>query len=324
MGIKIARLCLLALFAAAMSVNATIPIDDSYTISSRFARYKQDDPALTLPTIRFVEGQQVLFNQRYLLDGKRELHADVFLPVAQAEVMSPVILLIHGGGWRSGDKSHFYALANRLAQQGIGVVLPEYRLSAEASYPVGLQDLSRAITWVKANAAAWGVDPQRLSLGGGSSGGQMAALLGTTGSSKLFATNLNDDVRVNAVIDLDGVLDFTSPLALKNENKKGSQSAAALWLGGDYDTKPEIWWEASALSHIDKHFPPLLVISSGQMRFTAGKEAVKKALEAQDVVYQEFVFSQVCHTFWLFEPYLSQVEALMVPFIHRAPALSEK
>ncbi len=281
-------------------------VDDSYTIAQRYADYEGRYPGLALPDMTFQAGQQVLFDRRYKTDGGRDLHIDVFLPPAGAS-RHQGLLLVHGGAWRSGSKSHFYALANRLAQRGYTVFLPEYRLAPEAPYPAGLIDVNDAILWAKAHAAEFGLNPQKLALGGASSGGQMASLLAYTAAMPLYKSHPGDDTRVNALVDIDGVLDFTTPMALHYEDAAGLQSPAAKWLGGSMETAPKLWHEASAAAHVSADAPPTLVISSGLVRFTAGKEEVEPALRGFGIPYQFFTLENAPHDVWLFEPYLDPI-----------------
>ena len=302
--------------AGSMPVSAKdYPVDDSYSISQRFYAYRDEHPELKEPVLSFTEGQQVLFDRRYKVADDRELHLDVFLPSAD-KANDQAIMFIHGGGWRSGNKSHFYPLANLLAQQGYVVITPEYRLSMEAQYPAGLEDINDALAFAKEHAAAWGFNPTRIALGGGSSGGHMAGLIGNTANTTLFkGEHSADAVRVNAVVDLDGVLDFTHPLALASENKRKDKSAAGMWFGGAYETLPERWAEASTAKHIDAHSPPMLIISSGQMRFTAGKDEVLSKLSSHGIVSKYYQYDNNIHTFWLFEPYLTETAERIHTFL---------
>ena len=143
-------------------------------------------------------------------------------------------MLVHGGGY-SRRETEFYAMANLLAQRGYAVFLPEYRRSPEAPYPAGLIDVNDALAWVKAQAGTYGVDRDHIALGGGSSGGQMAALLAYTSNTSLFKTHANDDTRVNALFDLDGVLNFTSAGAPVRE-RRGRRFAGCVVAGGRRST----------------------------------------------------------------------------------------
>jgi len=300
------------------SAGELLKVDDSYTVSQRYERNKDLFPALERPVVQFREGQRVHFDRRYKQQNGRELHIDVFLPAAAEEASRRAVMLIHGGGWRSGNKSHLYPLANLLAQAGYVVLLPEYRLSTEARYPAGLVDLNDAIVWAKAHADEFAFSPRQLALGGASSGGQMAALLAYTSNRPWFKSEADQDTSVMALIDLDGVLDFTTPLAIRYENRLKNQSAAGLWFGGAMETTPEKWQQASAARHVHAQAPATLIISSGQPRFTAGREQVMRELETFGIANDYVEYDGILHTFWLFEPYVRDVAARIDGFLRKA------
>jgi pectinesterase len=292
--------------AAAAGPRELRPVDDSYTVSQRYYAYKEQYPQIRWPTLEFKSGQKILFDRLYKKFGDRELHVDVFLPEV-AHATHRAIVLVHGGGWRSGNKSNFYAMANLLAQRGYAVFLPEFRLSAEAPYPAGLVDINDAIVWAKAQAEAFSVDPKQIALGGESTGGHMAALLAYTADRDLYKTHATDDTRVSALVDLDGILDLTAPLGLKYENAAGSTSPAALWLGGSMEQAAGKWREASAAKYVGPKSPPTLIIASGEPRFTAGRDEVLPALRSHGIRCQYAAFDGTPHAFWLFDPYVGQV-----------------
>ena len=295
---------LLALIMLASPVRAAppIPVDDSYTVSRRLAAYQAQYPMLRLPEPTFHHGERLLTDRLYRRIGERELHLDVVLP-APRKANRRAVMLVHGGGWRSGTKAEFLPLAVLLAHRGYAVFLPEYRLSPEAKYPAGLEDVSAALAWIRSQSAAFGFDPAQLSVGGGSSGGQLAALLAYSSPEP-----------PSALIDLDGVLDFTDPLALQYENS-GATSSAALWLGGTMETAPDLWRAASPANHVGATAPPTLLISSGQPRYTAGRETVLAALSRYGVRNRLVIMDKVPHTFWLFEPWVSQTASEIDRFL---------
>jgi pectinesterase len=295
-------------------------VDDSYTVSQRYYAYREQYPQLQLqwPTLHFQPGQAVLFDRLYRKEGERELHVDAFLP-DPAHATHQAIVLVHGGGWRSGNKSNFYAMANLLSQRGYAVFLPEFRLSLEAPYPAGLVDISDAILWVKGQAAAFGIDPAKVAIGGESSGGHMAALLAYTADRDLYKSHAADDTRVNALVDLDGVLDLAAPLALKYENAAGSQSPAALWLGGSMEQAADRWREASPARHAGVNSPPTLVVTSGEPRFTAGIADVQAVLRRHGTRFEVAAFEGTPHAFWLFDPYVGQIAERIDAFLKELP-----
>lgn len=291
----------------------TFEVDDSYTINQRYLKNHKKYPQLQRPTLSFSTEILVDFNLAYAVDNGRELNLDIFRPNSTTPAKATIVL-IHGGGWRSGSKSHMYALANKLAQKGYVAIAVEYRLSIEAAYPAGLKDVNKAIVWLKQHAQEYGINANNMFIAGGSSGGHMAALIAYSADTQLFKT-ANMNTKVSGAIVLDGVLDFTSEMGLKFENKKGNKSAAALWLGGRYEDIPERWQEASAVYYINAKSPPLLFVSSGNLRFQAGLPLARQKLAQFHIPVQYYQFDAVPHTFWLFDPWLSNTVSYIDQFI---------
>lgn len=303
------------------SAQGTIPLVDSYTVDQRYYRNVETHPEIEWPTLTLEPGQSVSFDRLYKEEDGRKLHVDVFAPSEEVR-NGRAVILVHGGAWRSGNKSHMFLLANLLAQRGYTVFTPEYRLSAEAPYPTGLVDLNDLIVWLKDNAEELEIDPAAVAIAGGSSGGHMAALLGFSSGETLFRSNAGDDTSVAAVIDMDGVLDFRTELALQYENRAGENSGVALWVGGAYETATNLWVEASPVVHLTENAPPTLIISSGNPRFTEGHLSVEAWLTARDIPYEFYSYEDMFHTFWLFDPYASEVADRIDGFLTRAVPVS--
>jgi acetyl esterase/lipase len=89
----------------------------------------------------------------------------------------PLLMWIHGGGWKSGDRALFGELGRRFAEAGIGCAVISYRLSPEVQHPEHVRDCARAFAWLRAHAKEYGADPERLYVAGQSAGGHLAALL---------------------------------------------------------------------------------------------------------------------------------------------------
>lgn len=310
----------LALLAAAMNAGG-VPlrdVDDSYTIGQRFEQYRDKYPGIAWAPVTWREGQSVLFDRPYKNSGMRDLHIDIFKAAPGSPARHQGIVLVHGGGWSAGNKNHFYALANLLAQRGYTVFLPEFRLSPEAPYPAGMIDIGDALVWAREHAAELELSPDRIAIGGASSGGQMASLLAYAGPSGLFGEGR--DRRANALIDLDGVLDFTLPETLKYEDAAKEASPAARWLGGSYGSAASRWREASAANHVGPDAVPTLILGSGIPRFTQGKDEVFSALDRYHVAHREFHFENAPHDFWLFEPWLPRAASEIDSFLGQVVA----
>jgi acetyl esterase/lipase len=154
----------------------------------------------------------------YSTTGEQKQKLDVFFPAGHEPGKSaarPAVLCIHGGAWRSGRKEDMAPFALALVEKGYVCVSISYRLfdpvkRPENIWPAQYDDAQRAVRWMRANAATLGIEPQRIAALGGSAGGHLVALLGTTdtrpGAEKTYAEHSS---RVNAVIDVFGPTDLT-------------------------------------------------------------------------------------------------------------------
>lgn len=102
--------------------------------------------------------------------------ADVYLPAGDGPY--PVVMYLHGGGWRFGDRRLGPDLSRHFAQRGFAMVSIDYRLSSEAIFPAPVFDTLEAVAWVRAAAATYNFDAGRIGLWGSSAGGHLAVLAG--------------------------------------------------------------------------------------------------------------------------------------------------
>lgn len=136
-------------------------------------------------------------------DGFRH-RLDLYLPKGKRSF--PVVVLVHGGAWMVGDNrccGLYSAVGDFLASEGIGAVLPNYRLSPRVKHPGHVQDVARAIAWTRANIADYGGDPNNLFLAGHSAGGHLVSLLCTDDTYLLALGMKTSDIR--GVISVSGV-----------------------------------------------------------------------------------------------------------------------
>ena len=142
----------------------------------------------------------------------RSQKLDIYLPGA-GSAPYPVILAIHGGAFRRGDKAHsqLTTMLSGLAR-GYAVASMNYRLSGEATFPAQINDVKAAIRWLRANAATYQLDGDRIAVWGASAGGHLAALAGTSGGVAALSDpsqgNGGQSDRVQAVIDWFGPIAF--------------------------------------------------------------------------------------------------------------------
>lgn len=149
---------------------------------------------------------------------------DLFLPADRRDF--PVLVFIHGGAWMFGDKSTFgkYSAVGRfLAENGVGVVLPNYRLTPAVQHPEHIRDVARAFAWTARHIQDYGGDPNRLFVGGHSAGGHLSALLATD-ESYLKAEGLSRRA-IRGVVAVSGVYRIPERLAFNLGGDNGGPDA---------------------------------------------------------------------------------------------------
>lgn len=286
-------------------------IDTSYTVYSSYNKYVKKFPQISIVKPQKFENITEKRNIVYKKIGERKLHLDAFYHKSQQ--LKPAVILIHGGGWKSGNKSHMEPLAQKIASNGYACFTVEYRLSLEAKYPEGIFDIKQAIQFVKENADKFYVDIAKIAVLGCSSGGQMAALIGTTNNNSKYEDvnyKSNHSSSVQVIVDIDGILAFKHP-----ESEEGAM--ASLWLGGNSDDKLETWLEASALTHTDKNTPPILFIGSQYPRFLAGKDDMIEILNKYGIYNQTEIIQNSPHSFWLFHPWFEITVKKVTDFLDK-------
>jgi len=141
--------------------------------------------------------------------GTRTLHAEIARPKDPPATPMPAVLWIHGGGWNGG--SHISNAAQWLAAHGYFTASIEYRLSDEAKWPAQIEDCKLGVRWLRANAAQYSVNPDRIGCWGHSAGGHLVACLGTIDEPEFEGAGGYAGVssRVQAVVDFCGPVDFS-------------------------------------------------------------------------------------------------------------------
>ncbi len=291
--------------AAQLTIGITHQPDTSYTTFSAYQSTKKTHPGIRIiPEQKYASVAEEK-NIGYTSIGTRKLLIDGFYPKEKGKTKSIAILIIHGGGWRSGNRAQHYPLAQQLALKGYVCFTPEYRLSTEALFPAAVYDLKEAIRWVKEYANKYNIDTAKIVVSGFSAGGELAAFLGVTGGMPLFegsAVNNPINTKVNAVIDMDGILSFTHPESGEGDDSKRT-SAATYWLGYGKKEQPLLWEAASSLSYTGSHTPPTLFINSGVERMHAGLADYIKLLDQYHIYSEVHSFEKAPHSFPLFDPW---------------------
>jgi acetyl esterase/lipase len=189
------------------------------------------------------------------------LRLDVYKPAGAATAPRPAVLLIHGGGWTSFDKSTMQGMGNFLARHGYVALSVDYRLFADGknSWPAQLDNVQRAVRWTRANPSKYDVDPNHIGAFGHSAGAQLAALLGMEDTRDNSDPKLAKySSRVQAVVDVSGPTDFP---AMHDPERLAFLTQ---FLDADYAKNPQAWRNASPVSHVAKTDAPFLILHGTQ------------------------------------------------------------
>lgn len=300
-----------------VSING-IARDTSYTLYSAEKKMLKKFPEAILVRLNRNNNIKEESNIVYAKVGKRELHLNIFRPINSKKKTLPGVLMIYGGGWASGDTSLITPMAERLAAEGFVTITPEYRLSPEALYPAAVFDLKAAVRWVRKNAEKYNIDKNKIAAYGCSAGGQLAALLGATNGDKRFEGeegNLNISSNVQAVVDVDGVVDFFGKGSEEEKDNPNKPSAAHRWFGVSAKDNPKIWKDAGAYNHTTKNMVPIEFINSAVPRFHAGRDEMIQLLNRYNIYNEVHTLPNTIHTFWLFQPWFEDTLRYTVGFL---------
>lgn len=175
--------------------------------------------------------------------GFRPLELDLHLPSSTGQV--PVVLELHGGGWRQGTRGVFTPLVSqarsfdRIVGAGFAVVAADYRLSGEVQFPAQVDDVLAALDWTVEHAEEHGLDASRIVLWGGSAGGTLAALAAIRWSGSLR-----------------GVIDWYGPADLLTMPRVDPPTREDLWLGAGVPSVPDAAIAASPARQVRAGLPP--------------------------------------------------------------------
>ncbi|MGJ8693837.1 MAG: alpha/beta fold hydrolase [Thalassotalea sp.] len=286
-----------------------------YSIDSTYHKLKPKYPQITLPNLTLPSTVTLESNVVYKRLNHRTLSLDLYSAKSVVNKHT-LIMLIHGGGWQSGQPSLMRPLAMGLAKHGYVVAVPSYRLSGEAKYPAGVFDLVDALSWLTTHAKRYNFDENNIVLAGTSAGGQLAALLAYSGGQLTSMPKTDKSFTVRALLNIDGLSDFTSPEALPFENDpKKNPSAAGAWFGGRYEDVPLLWRQASPVYYINEYSPATLFLNGERARFHAGRDAAINRLNELNISSQVVNLPNAPHSFWLLNPWIAPTINASVNFL---------
>lgn len=190
-------------------------------------------------------------------DPAHQLSLDVYRP-ANASASTPVVVFFYGGSWQRGTRAQYAFVGERLAENGVLAIVPDYRTYPTAKFPGFMDDAAKAVAWARANAARYGGDPKRLFIAGHSAGAQIAGLLG---ADKRYLERVGVPVGdVAGVIGLSGPYDFVV----------GKKYAPIFG-------PPSRYPDAQTVNFVDGDEPPFLLIHGKQDKIVEFKDSVELA-----------------------------------------------
>ena len=219
------------------------------------------------------------FDHVYSHASARELRIDLYLP-RERRAPSPLIVWLHSGGWRIGNRKRAPDLSRRFAAHGFAMASIDYRLSREAVFPAQLHDVRAAIRWLRVHAERFGIDASRIGLWGASAGGHLAALaafgaVGAESHAHGEHANVSADVQALAIgyapvdfltmdaqrecgaVAIDDPMAFTLPAGARITDARSYES---LLIGAAVRDRPDLARAASPIAHVRSHVPPTLIM----------------------------------------------------------------
>jgi acetyl esterase/lipase len=249
----------------------------------------QDDAAsFAAGLFRYSVGTNVVYH----VANNYESKLDVYWPPDQAQP-TPVVVVIHGGGWIAGAKEQRVLEMTPYLQMGFAAVNVEYRLGQVSLAPAAVEDCRCALHWVFANAKKYNFDPHRVVLQGGSAGGHLALMTGMLRPAAGFDKECyaaGDDIwranpgtsadpRVAAIVNWFGIADVLDEL--HGPNAKGY---AVAWLGNQPNAD-DLARRVSPINYVTSEVPPIITIHGDKDQLVPYAQSVRlhQALEAAKV-----------------------------------------
>ncbi len=193
-------------------------------------------------------------NIEYKSINGKSLQLDIYKPNNVKE-NAPLLVFIHGGGWRSGERSDYLIYLVDFAKRGYITATVSYRLLKDSPYPGCVEDIGDAVNWFYENGENYGYDPNRIALIGGSAGAHLALMAayewGETKADSAKIPGIN--YRIKAVVDIYGPVDLTTEYA-------SNQPLVTNFIAHSFTDSPELYKEASPIQYLDKSDPPTMIL----------------------------------------------------------------
>lgn len=208
-------------------------------------------------------GARICRDLPYTANLSTPLKADLYLPTDDAEAGYPIVIVVHGGAWRAGDKWNISRFSLELAKTGIASLAINYRLAPEHRFPAQIDDLRDALCWVADNAVQYDLAPQRIGMFGYSAGAHMVCLLGTLNDQPIAQQRLAsdwaaDDPRWRKLPSVRAIVAGAPPCDFRE--MPADNQTLAYFLGGSRKQFPQRYVAASPASFVSAGDVPTLYV----------------------------------------------------------------
>jgi len=223
------------------------------------------------------------------------------------------VLLVHGGGWASGDRSQLRGYGILLGRRGYVCVACEYRLSAEAQWPAQLHDVKAALRWMRANSDMLGIDPRKIAVSGNSAGGHLALMLAGTPNMPEFE---GDGGNAGVGTEVAAAIAFYAPTLLARSAAELSPAVSMLVGQG---ANADVIRRASPITYAGAGFPPTLLIHGGSDELVPVDASLQmySALAQAGVAVGLHIYEGAPHAFDAVPEFGRQCAELMALFLDR-------
>lgn len=244
--------------------------------------------------------------------GTEALRLDVFSP-RQGNGPFPGVVFIACGGWIGGSKSQFWRQSAYLAERGFVSVSTQCRPAPGSRFPTQLNDAVAAVRWLRGRANEYKVDSNRVAVAGGSSGGHLAALVGTNRWNGSTWSGAAPDSQVQAVVVFNAVLDLPRFAATSSVVERN----VTTFLGFPFENNPAIWGDASPLGQVGPRAAPFLLLhgtSDKTVPYNQSVEMQRKLREA-GVPAELFPAEDADHGFFNSSPWYERTVVKTAEFL---------
>jgi acetyl esterase/lipase len=215
------------------------------------------------------------------IEGK-SLQLDIYKP-KDIKDPAPLLVFLHGGGWRKGDRADMLPLLVDFTKEGYMTATVSYRFGP---YPECVEDISDAVNWFYAHGDQYGYDPDRIALVGASAGAHLAMMAGYGWKEKTMnRDSAKSHHRIKAVVNIFGPVDMTTDFARHHPT-------ATSFMARSYEEAPELYKEASPIQYIDKDSPPTMIIQGTSDELVPNSQAdqLKQRLDSLGVPCVDYRF----------------------------------